>query len=80
MKFEQIDLEKLLAVPQPNDLITTTKGLMKAEDLTRKVIDFEDDNELTYNIQYWIGEEMVHESVHIQLKPGVAAASVAASF
>lgn len=80
MNTEQIDLKELLAVKQPNTLITTTKGLMKVGDLTRKVVEFEDNNELTYNIQYWLDDEMVHESVHIQLKEGVDAESEAAQF
>lgn len=67
--------------------ISTNKGIMRKEFLDRKVVSFEDDNELTHAIEYRLkdgpvdenGEcELVHRSVHVQLKKNVAAELVAA--
>ena len=38
----------------------------------------ENDNELTNWIEYWQGDELVHRSVHVQLKKNVVAESIAA--
>jgi len=78
--METIDLKQVLAVKEPDTMISTTKGLMRVGDLNRSISEFEDDNELTYAIEYREGEELVHRSVHIQLKQSKAAESVAASF
>ena len=75
------DLIKLLAPPKPEDMINTIHGPMKAKDLTRKVIEFENDHELTYAIEYWLEGESkpVHRSVHVQLKTGTEAKAAIAS-
>ena len=60
--------------------ITTTLGMMKTTYLDRKVIEFEDDNELTYAIEYRLKSDpdgrIVHRSVHVQLKRNVIAEGV----
>jgi len=80
MNVENIDLKEILAVKHPDTMITTTLGMMRVGDLARDVSEFENENELTYAISYTHGGELVHRSVHIQLKEGVDAESVAASF
>ena len=68
------------------EMVTTTNGLTHRDLLTRKVIVVEDDNELTHAIEYRLkagsefGEEgeLVHRSVHVQLKRNVAASGIAA--
>lgn len=80
MEVKQIDLKEILAVPHPDKLITTTRGLTKACDLVRTTEEYEDDNELTYRIRYYFKGVMVHKSVHIQLKKGVEAEAATESF
>jgi len=81
MQIKQIDLKKELKTPDPDDLITTTKGLIRAGDLERRVMQFENQEHLTYAIEYWDGgEKEIHRSVHVQLKHSTAASSIAASF
>jgi len=80
MEVKQIDLKEILAAPHPDKLITTTRGLTKASDLVRTTEEYEDDNELTYRIRYYFQGVMVHKSAHVQLKKGVEADAVAASF
>jgi len=66
------------------DIVTTTLGDMPKEQLVREVIEFEDDNELTYAIEYRLKTdngalgEIVKRSVHIQLKRNVTSEGVAA--
>jgi hypothetical protein len=63
-------------------LVTTTKGEMDDSLLERKDGVFEDDNELTTWVEYWLEGELVHRSVHVTLKKlptfiGAEAASIA---
>lgn len=67
--------------------INTTKGMISKTQLDRRVESNEDENELTHAIEYRLkdgpvdenGEcELVHRSVHVQLKKNVAAELVAA--
>ena len=52
-------------------MITTTHGDMD-ESLLRKVEGgFEDDNEKTTWVEYYLGDELVHRSAHINLKRGL---------
>lgn len=62
--------------------IFTTKGIMPKSELNREVTCFEDDNELTYAIEYCLKStnELVKRSVHIQLKKNVSAGPVGAKF
>jgi len=64
------------------------EGIMPTKDLHKRLITTEDENELTHVIEYWrgpVGEvvdkntlvdfnncELVHRSVHVQLKKNVA--------
>lgn len=53
-------------------LITTTHGYMD-ETLLRRVDGVVDnDHEYTTWVEYYLGEELVHRSVHVTLKEGVA--------
>ena len=61
-------------------MITTTKGMMEADTLRRNVETFEDDNELTQAVEYYDGDELVHRSVHVQLKESIACEAIAAKF
>lgn len=68
-------------------IVTTTKGNMDTDDLLKRTITTEDENELTHIIEYWLGnsdqeivvgelveyKELVHRSVHVQLKKNIAA-------
>lgn len=54
--------------------------MMDADTLERKLVVFEDENELTQAIEYYQGTELVHRSVHVQLKTNVACESIAAQF
>jgi hypothetical protein len=66
----------------PDEQVRTLQGdvtvMMDRKDL-REVIDVkEDDNELTHALEYWLNDELVHRSVHVQLKKNVASEGIAA--
>ncbi len=63
-------------------ILATIKGVeQEVEDslLTRKDIHFEDDNENTNAVEYWLDGELVHRSVHVMLKqsPAFAVSDIA---
>ncbi len=65
------------------EIVNTINGEMSKHDLVRKVVKFEDDNELTYAIEYRLkgdndDAKPVHRSVHVQLKKNVTSEAVAA--
>jgi len=49
-------------------IVTTTKGDMDESLLVRKDGDMENDNEKTSWVEYYLGDELVHRSVHVELK------------
>lgn len=51
-------------------LITTTHGDMDESLLRRVDGEVDNDNERTTWVEYWLGEELVHRSVHVTLKQG----------
>lgn len=51
-------------------LITTSRGLLPEEMLVRSDPVFEDENEITRATEYRLDGEIVHRSVHVQLKRG----------
>ena len=61
-------------------IVTTTKGDMDDSLLEKKegVVDNED--EYTTWVEYWLDGELVHRSVHVQLKKSVGLTIEAASF
>jgi len=61
-------------------MITTTKGLMDESLLVKKTGQVDNENELTQWIEYYDGDELVHRSVHVQLKQTVLCEPVAAQF
>ena len=50
--------------------ITTTKGLMDESQLRRVDGELDNDNEYTTWVEYYLGDELVHRSVHVRLKQG----------
>lgn len=61
-------------------LVTTTKGDMDESLLEKKEGLVDNDNEYTTWVEYWLEGELVHRSVHVQLKKSVELAVEAASF
>lgn len=61
-------------------MITTTKGLMPEDALERREGVFEDQNERTSWVEYWLDGELVHRSAHVHLKKAIFADGVLASF
>ena len=62
-------------------LITTTKGDMEESLLEKKEGFVDNDNEYTTWVEYWLEGELVHRSVHVQLKKAPTfAGAEAASF
>jgi len=49
-------------------IVNTTKGDMDESLLVRKDGDMENDNEKTSWVEYYLGDELVHRSVHVVLK------------
>ena len=52
-------------------IVTTTKGEMDDSLLVRKDGNMEDSNEKTSWVEYYLGDELVHRSVHVELKQPV---------
>jgi hypothetical protein len=48
--------------------------------LTKKAGEVDNDNELTQWVEYYDQAELVHRSVHVQLKQNVVSESIAATF
>jgi len=59
-------------------IVTTTKGDMEDSLLEKKEGSIDNDNEYTIWTEYWLEGELVHRSVHVQLKKNVAADGIAA--
>jgi hypothetical protein len=59
-------------------LITTTKGDMDDSLLEKKEGSVDNENEYTTWVEYWLDGELVHRSVHVQLKKNVLADGIAA--
>jgi hypothetical protein len=49
-------------------IVTTTKGEMDDSLLEKREGTFEDDNELTTWVEYWLEGELVHRSAHVTIK------------
>lgn len=52
-------------------LIFTTRGAMDESELRKVEGAFDNDNEHTTWVEYYLGSELVHRSAHIHLKKGV---------
>ena len=61
-------------------LVTTTKGDMDDSLLEKRDGSVDNDNEFTNWTEYWLDGEIVHRSVHVQLKKTVTLTSSVASF
>jgi len=61
-------------------IITTTKGDMDTSLLEKETGSIDDENEFTQWIEYWLDGELVHRSVHVQLKRNVVLDGIAAAF
>lgn len=51
--------------------ITTTHGPMDEAQLEKRVGSLDNDNEHTEWVEYYLGAELVHRSVHVTLKQGI---------
>lgn len=51
-------------------LITTTKGMMDESELRKVSGSLDNDNEYTTWQEYYLGDELVHRSVQVNLKRG----------
>jgi len=61
-------------------LVTTTKGDMDDSLLEKREGTVDNENETTSWVEYWLDEELVHRSAHVQLKKTVTLTSSVASF
>lgn len=61
-------------------MITTTKGLMDESELEKREGVVDNDNEFTTWVEYWHDGELVHRSVHVQLKKTLVLSAESASF
>jgi hypothetical protein len=61
-------------------MITTTKGLMDESLLDKREGTLDNDNETTTWTEYWLSGELVHRSVHVQLKRAVVSFGETAEF
>lgn len=61
-------------------LVNTTKGLMDENLLEKREGSVDNDNEYTRWIEFWLDGELVHRSVHVELKQNVLADGMAAMF
>lgn len=48
--------------------VNTTKGMMDESLLEKKTGVVDNENEYTTWVEYWLDGELVHRSVHVQLK------------
>lgn len=60
-------------------IVTTTKGDMDDSLLEKREGEVDNDNEHTTWTEYYLGEELVHRSVHVRLKKNVSIEGVAAN-
>ena len=61
-------------------IVTTTKGDMDDSLLEKREGSLDNENEFTQWVEYWHEGELVHRSVHVQLKQNVLADGMAAIF
>ena len=59
-------------------LVQTTKGFMDENLLEKREGSVDNDNEYTRWIEFWLDGELVHRSVHVELKKNVLADGMAA--
>lgn len=61
-------------------LINTTHGEMDDSLLEHKTGEIDTENEITRWYEYWIDGELVHRSVHVELKATAHAAAISGVF
>jgi hypothetical protein len=61
-------------------LVNTTKGEMDEALLEKKEGFVDNEDEYTTWVEYWLDGELVHRSVHVQLKKSVVLSGSTASF
>ena len=61
-------------------MVYTTKGEMDESLLEKKEGFVDNDHEYTAWVEYWLDGELVHRSVHVQLKKPAISSAEAASF
>lgn len=52
-------------------IVTTTRGDMDDSLLEKREGGFDNDNEQTTWVEYWLDGELVHRSAHVHLKHGI---------
>ena len=52
-------------------IVFTTRGYMDESLLEKKTGDFEDDNEKSSWVEYWLDGKLVHRSASVHLKKGI---------
>jgi hypothetical protein len=67
----QLEEVKSTKKPEAGTMVNTIHGLMDVALLEHRVKFFEDENEFTRNVQYWLNDELVHDSPHVHLKKNV---------
>ena len=61
-------------------LVTTTKGEMDESLLEKREGSVDNEIEYTTWVEYWLDGELVHRSVHVQLKKAAVLSAATASF
>jgi hypothetical protein len=61
-------------------MVNTIYGEMDESSLKKETGVFEDENELTTWVAYYLGDELVHRSAHVHIKKGDAAGILAQAF
>ena len=61
-------------------MIDTTKGPMDEALLEKRTGTFENDNERTSWVEYWLDGELVHRSAHVDLKQGISSLLMQGAF
>lgn len=61
-------------------MINTTKGPMDESALVKKCGTVDTDDEETTWVEFYLGDELVHRSVHVNLKKGLVLSSTVGEF
>ena len=61
-------------------MVDTTKGPMDESLLEKREGSFENDNESTNWVEYWLDGELVHRSANVNLKQGITALMTQGAF
>lgn len=68
-----------MTTPPNTDLVNTIHGPMNPAHLRKEQGATENDNEKTTWTEYWLGDALVHRSVHMELKQALFSMAESAS-